>query len=256
MSFLEGFKFRRKDSSIHKLDPRTKFIIVISYTILSLVFFEVIPLIIIFATTIFLVYLAKSLNEWKKTIRGMTFFLLLIFILNFISVSQNKLDYSLAMILRFLTLTSIFSFFFLTTTPDELALAIEASGISRDYSLMFTMSLRFVPTLAKDLQTIMDALKSRGLELEKGGFIQRIKNYTYVLVPLIVYEIRRSLMVAEALEARGYGASDKISTYYELKMGSKDYIISILVILITILITLFRIYGILPHWLFIKISNI
>jgi len=256
MSFLEGFKFRRKDTKIHKLDPRTKFIIVVVYTVLSLIFFNVIPLFILFLSTIFLIYMAESMNEWKKTIRGMFFFLTIIFILNFISISQNKIDYSLAMVLRFLTLTSIFSFFFLTTTPDELALAIEASGISRDYSLMFTMSLRFVPTLAKDLQTIMDALRSRGLELEKGGFIQRIRNYTYVLVPLIVYEIRRSLMIAEALEARGYGATDKISTYFELRMKRIDYIITVIAIIITILVILLKIYGMLPSWLFIKISNI
>ncbi|OYT32286.1 MAG: hypothetical protein B6U94_00415 [Thermofilum sp. ex4484_79] len=256
MSLLEGFKFRSKDTRIHKLDPRTKFIVVLVYTVLSLIFFEVIPLFIIFVSTIFLLYLAKSLGEWKKTMKGMIYFLIIIFILNFISIPENKFDYSLAMVLRFSVLTSIFSFFFLTTTPDELALAIEASGIPRDYSLMFTMSLRFVPTLAKDLQMIIDALRSRGLELEKGGIIKRVKNYTYVLIPLIVYEIRRSLMIAEALEARGYGAASKITPYYQLRMKRIDYFVSIGVLIVGLIVVLLKVKGLLPSLFYTRLFSI
>ena len=63
-------------------------------------------------------------------------------------------------------------------------------------------------------------------------------------------------MIAEALEARGYGATDKISTYFELRMKRIDYIITVIAIIITILVILLKIYGMLPSWLFIKISNI
>ena len=202
MSLLEGFRFRRKRTPLHGLDPRVKFMIAIDYTILSLCFIEVIPLFMILLSTLVLVIIAKSLGEWKRTMKGILPFLLLIFGINFISIGENRLNYSLSMTLRFASLTSAFSVFFLTTTPDELALAMESSGVPRDYSLMFTMALRFVPTLSRDLQVIMDALKSRGFELEKGNVIVRLRNYAYILVPLIIYEIRRSLMIAEALEAR------------------------------------------------------
>jgi arginine/ornithine N-succinyltransferase beta subunit len=35
----------------------------------------------------------------------------------------------------------------------------------------------FVPVLAEEAQTIMDAQKARGLELERGNFMKRVRNY-------------------------------------------------------------------------------
>lgn len=250
MSFLEGFRFKPRESPVHRLDPRSKFVLLVCYTIISLAFTEFIPLLLIFFSTVAWIYAARSLREWARTMRGVAFFLLVIFLLNMVSVPENRLNYSIAMVLRFAALTSIFSLFFLTTTPDELALAMEVSGVPRDYSLMFTMSLRFVPTLARDLQIVMDALRSRGLELEGGNFIERVKNYSYLLVPLIVYEIRRSLMIAEALEARGYGAVKKVEPYYELRFSSYDYLLTIGCSAAVAFIAVARVLGLLPPWVY------
>ena len=255
MSLLEGFRFRRKRTPLHSLDPRVKFMIAIDYTILSLWFIEVIPLFMILLSTLVLVIIAKSLGEWKRTMKGILPFLLLIFGINFISIGEDRLNYSLSMTLRFASLTSAFSVFFLTTTPDELALAMESSGIPRDYSLMFTMALRFVPTLSRDLQIIMDALKSRGFELEKGNVVARLRNYAYILVPLIIYEIRRSLMIAEALEARGYGATRKVDSPYKLAMRRKDYTVLTLSTTMTILILTSKMVGALPPWIYLKLPE-
>ncbi len=255
MSFLEGFRFRRKNTPLHGLDPRVKFIIAISYTALSLYFIEILPLLIIFTSTMVLIVIARSLAEWSRTMRGILPFLIIIFFVNLISVSRERVNYSLSMTLRFASLTSAFSIFFLTTTPDELALAMESSGIPRDYSLMFTMALRFVPTLSRDLQIITDALKSKGFELEKGNIVTRLRNYAYVLVPLIIYEIRRSLMIAEALEARGYGVVKKIDTPYKLKMRTKDWGTLVLTLILTLAVLSLKPLGALPQWAYLKLPE-
>lgn len=255
MSLLEGFRFRHKDTPLHELDPRVKFIIAISYTVLSLYFIEIVPLFIILISIILLIALAKSLAEWGRTMKGILPFLFIIFFVNLISVSKERVNYSLSMTLRFASLTSAFSIFFLTTTPDELALAMESSGIPRDYSLMFTMALRFVPTLSRDLQIITDALKSKGFELERGNIVTRLKNYAYVLVPLIIYEIRRSLMIAEALEARGYGFVKKVDTPYKLKMKKRDWGALTLTLAFTLMIVLLKSLGVLPYWVYLKLPE-
>jgi energy-coupling factor transport system permease protein len=82
--------------------------------------------------------------------------------------------------------------------------------------------VRFVPVLAEEAQTIMDAQKSRGLELEKGNFLKRIRNYIPILIPLIVSAIRRSLELAEAMESRAWGASEKRTNLYVLKLRKQD----------------------------------
>jgi len=222
---LEAFRFRKKDTWLHSLDPRTKFLLLMLFTSYSLGLSDPVSLLIILLTEAAMLYSAQSLENWFYTLRGLVTILALIFILNLLTVTEDRLYVSSAMTLRFLTLTTAFSIFFLTTTPDEVATALEASGVSRDFTLMFSMSLRFVPTLARDLQIIMDALRSRGLELEKGGIRDRIRNYSYLLIPLIVYELRRSLMIAEALEARGFGYTKRVETYYTLTLGRRDYIV-------------------------------
>jgi len=76
----------------------------------------------------------------------------------------------------------------------------------------------------------MDAQKARGLELERGNFLKRIRNYIPILIPLIISAIRRSLELAEAMESRAWGATKKRTNLYVLKMHRNDFVL----ILITI----------------------
>jgi energy-coupling factor transport system permease protein len=69
----------------------------------------------------------------------------------------------------------------------------------------------------------MDAQKSRGLELERGNFFKRIRNYIPILIPLIVGAIRRSLELAEAMESRAFGARKQRTSLYSLKLRNSDY---------------------------------
>jgi energy-coupling factor transport system permease protein len=70
----------------------------------------------------------------------------------------------------------------------------------------------------------MDAQKSRGLELDKGNFLKRIRNYIPILIPLIVGAIRRSLELAEAMESRAFGAQKKRTNLYKLQLKRSDYL--------------------------------
>jgi len=168
--------------------------------------------------------------------RGAAFLAVFIFAFNFIFrylygdyVSfVSLLEYSFALTLRFLVLVESFSIFFLTTSPDHLGLALEQTHVPYEFCFAFTTAVRFVPVLAEEAQTIMDAQKARGLELERGNFIKRIKNYIPLLIPLIVNAIRRSLELAEAMESRAWGATDKRTNLYVLTLKNPDYILVIL----------------------------
>ena len=138
-----------------------------------------------------------------------------------------------------MVLVESFSVFFLTTSPDHLGLALEQSRIPYEFCFAFTTAVRFVPVLAEEAQTIMDAQKARGLELEKGNFLKRIRNYIPILIPLIISAIRRSLELAEAMESRAWGAIKKRTNLYVLRIRRADY----LLISISILILLVGLYA-------------
>jgi len=81
----------------------------------------------------------------------------------------------------------------------------------------------------------MDAQKARGLELERGNFMKRIRNYIPILIPLIVSAIRRSLELAEAMESRAWGATERRTNLYVLKLKKPDYVLAIVSVLILVL---------------------
>jgi len=149
---------------------------------------------------------------------------------------------ALAMSVRFILIISCFSIFFLTTYPEDFAEALVKLKVPYEFALTFTMAIRFVPSLSREAQIIIDAQRSRGLELEKGSFIKKIRNYTPILIPLIVGAIRRSIKVAEAMESRGFGASPKRTSLRELKLKFGDYFFLLVATLLFMLALYLRYY--------------
>ncbi|RLE83030.1 MAG: hypothetical protein DRJ52_01070 [Thermoprotei archaeon] len=223
---LKSFKYIEKSTIIHKLDPRSKILSTILLSLGVLVSQKITPLIIVTIFCIILAITAKSLRQLLRVIRGIAPWAAFIFLLNCLTGS-DKLMLSIAMSIKFVSLAAVFSLFFITTSPEDFMLALNNLGMPYEYTLAFTMAMRFVPSLARDLQTIIDAQRSRGLELDKGNFIERVRKYIPILVPLIVYEIRRSFMIAEALESRAFG-SGKRSSFYKLKITYRDFVFAIL----------------------------
>jgi energy-coupling factor transport system permease protein len=194
-------------------------------------FGEILPLIALFLLQIPFVLLASVQREWLRSLRGALFLATFIFLTNVLFryigagyvMLPTDVEFSAAMTIRFIVLVESFSVFFLTTSPDHLGLALEQSHVPYEFSFAFTTAVRFVPVLAEEAQTIMDAQKARGLELEKGNFMKRIRNYVPVLIPLIVSAIRRSLELAEAMESRAWGATKKRTNLYRLALRRGDF---------------------------------
>jgi energy-coupling factor transport system permease protein len=256
ISVFDGLKFRKVYSPIHNLDPRIKFIYVIAIFVAAILFGQIIPLLALFVLQIPFVLLARVHRQWLRSLRGALFLATSIFLLNILFrwinagyiLLATDVEFAAAMTLRFIVLVESFSVFFLTTSPDMLGLALEQSRVPYEFSFAFTTAVRFVPVLAEEAQTIMDAQKARGLELEKGGFMKRIRNYIPILIPLIVSAIRRSLELAEAMESRAWGAVKKRTNLYALKLHRGDF--ALLVITIAILVT--AVYV----WLYVPVPTI
>jgi energy-coupling factor transport system permease protein len=175
--------------------------------------------------------------------KGSAMFAIIIFVMNILSLYfyggyeslSAVVERSLALTVRFMVLIESFSIFFLTTSPDLLGLALEQSRVPYELCFAFTTAVRFVPVLAEEAQSIMDAQKARGLELEGGNFVKKIRNYIPILIPLIVNAIRRSLELAETMESRAWGATKNRTNLYVLKMGRKDLYLVLFALLILVI---------------------
>jgi energy-coupling factor transport system permease protein len=220
----------------------------------AILFGEILPLIALFLLQIPFVLLARVQKQWLRSLRGATFLAAFIFIVNIVTkffatgymLTAIDIEFSAAMTLRFVVLVESFSVFFLTTSPDHLGLALEQTHVPYEFSFAFTTAVRFVPVLAEEAQTIMDAQKARGLELEKGNLLKRIRNYVPVLIPLIVSAIRRSLELAEAMESRGWGATKKRTNLYALRLHKGDIALLALTVCILVVSIYVRFYLVIP----------
>ena len=265
MSVFEGFRFRKVSSIIHDLDPRIKFFFVFILFVIAILFVNLLALIFLFFIPLPFVFLARINRQWLRSLRGAAFLAIFIFSTNiifgyFYPTSYQEisppvdtpteylilLEKSSAMTLRFVVLIASFSMFFLTTSPDRLGLALQQSHVPYEFCFAFTTAVRFVPVLAEEAQTIMDAQKARGLELERGNLIKRVRNYIPILIPLIVNAIRRSLELAESMESRAWGASPKRTNLYELKLKRADYVLGLISLLVLIFAIYIRLYIPIP----------
>lgn len=254
MSVFDGFRFRNARSPIHDIDPRAKLAYMCIVIVAALIFLEPLPLILLLLVQVPFVLIAGVQREWARSMRGAGTFALVIFLTNLAfsfvyagySITVPALERAFAMTMRFLLTVASFSAFLLTTPPDRLGLALRHMRVPYDFCFAFTVAVRFIPVLAEEVRTTMDAQKARGLELEKGSFTKRVKNYIPILIPLIANAFRRSLDLGEAMETRAWGAAEKRVDLYPLRMRLKDYAFVALTITILTIAVYARLYLKIP----------
>lgn len=230
MSILEGLRFQAGDTVIHKIDPRVKFLLSLFMLTVAVMFVEIPVLTILVAVQAGMAYAAQVIRSWARTLRGALPLAVLVFVLNvvFLSTSEgfisSKVLYqSAALAYRLVVFLSSFSVFFLTTTPEEIGLTLTSWRVPYTYTFAFISAIRFTPVIGQELKTIMDAQRSRGLELDRGGPLERVRKFIPILVPLLASALRRSYELAEAMEVKCFGATKKRTSLKELKMRRADY---------------------------------
>ncbi len=216
-----GFIFRRLESPFGNLEPRAKLLISIEFFALSLTATAVVPLVTLLLAEQLITILAKTLTRTVKTLFFSATFAVFIFLLNFY-LGPHDLHSSIVYSLRFLSVVGSTSIFFLTTSPDELEQIMKWMHVPRDIVFAFATAVRFIPVIMLDALQIMDAQKSRGLELEKGNILVRIRNLIPIMIPLVVNSVIRSGELAEAMESRAYGATPRPTSLYKLSLKWRD----------------------------------
>lgn len=252
MSLLQGFQFYPGKTFIHRLDPRVKLLFSLLLLATTFMYTEISVTTIIIGVEGGLAALAGVARRWVKTVYGVAPLIIAVFLMNYLIYSLlpgQPLDptgiyRSFAFAYRLMALLASFSIFFLTTTPEELGMALTKFKIPYIYTFAFISAIRFTPVLAQELQSIMDAQRSRGLELEKGNPLTKVKKYIPILVPLLVNVLRRSYELAEAMEVKCFGAKKERTYLKELKMTGKDYAVAAASITSFILAVYFRFFQV------------
>ena len=231
-------------SFIHRLDPRTK-IIIFLLTFVAILLFED-PLWMM--PVAFLILLQLTVAKAFANLRRIRYILIILTISslilwNFFSQGKTHLFwvfevesfyYSIARTLLMILMVSAGMILISTTRNEELVLGMIRMGMPYRVGFAISTSLRLVPTIASSTITISQAQRSRGLDLDSGGIIDRIRKFLPLLVPVFISTIRSTNIFGMALESKGFGAREVRTFYLTLKMQRADYLVLAFTILFMI----------------------
>ena len=234
------------DTISHRLDPRTKILLVVLYIVAlfcadSLLAYGILALVLAVCVRVSRVGL-KSLVRGLKPV---VFIIVFTGLLNLfftpgdhtlvewgvLRITETGARNALFMILRIMLL--IMGTFLMTYTTSPISLT---DGLERllnwmkklhvpvhELAMIMSIALRFIPTLIEETDKIMSAQKARGADFESGGIIQKAKALIPILVPLFVSAIRRAEELATAMECRCYHGGEGRTKLHVLQYAGRDY---------------------------------
>lgn len=233
-------------SILHRLDPRTKVVLLFFYLILIFVCRSAISYAILSALTFALMVLSKvPLRMMLRSLKPLWWIILFTFVIHvfstpgeelakvwIFSVTWEGIVQGFYVSLRLVLLILLSSLLTFTTSPLKLTDAMEALlapfkriGVpAHELAMMMTIALRFVPTLIQETDRIMKAQQSRGANFTDGSIAKRLRAFVPVLVPLFLSAFRRADDLAMAMEARCYRGGEGRTQMKALKITSIDYV--------------------------------
>lgn len=231
------------DTIVHRLDPRTKLILVIAYIAALFQARGWVSYGVVCAVTAACMLLSNiGLKNIFKGLRPMLLIIILTAALNIFYtagtpvipgwiVTWEGIERAVQMVLRIMLLITGTFLLTYTTSPialtDGLELLMEPLKKIRvpvhEITMMMSMALRFIPTLIEETDKIMSAQKARGADFETGSLIDRAKALLPVLVPLFVSAFRRADELAVAMESRCYHGGEGRTRMKQLRMERRDY---------------------------------
>jgi energy-coupling factor transport system permease protein len=139
---------------------------------------------------------------------------------------------STARLVELFVLTSLLTFSTTTTelvhgTEGVLAPLQQIGFPAHELTLVVTIALRFVPTLALQMERLVKAQIARGADFGTSGrfrFIKATRRLLPLLIPLFLISLRRSEALIVAMEARGYTGGRGRTRRRRLRAGLPDYV--------------------------------
>lgn len=118
-----------------------------------------------------------------------------------------------------------------TATPKALSTGMWKSlsflskiGIpTEDLMIITLITFRFLPVMNEELNNLMDAQMSRGVEFQDCSIYKKCKNMLSLAMPLFINAITRSENLAIAMEARGFESGRPRGEFKPLKYSKNDY---------------------------------
>ena len=242
---------------LHRLDPRTKFLSLLGLFLIALLFSD--PRYLGIATMVVLALTASA--GALANLRKMWLLLVLLFVyciaiwpffvtgrtpfvsLGTYMLTTEAVGYGFAMGLRLDLILLCGILLLSTTTIEEFTVALQRLGLPAPMGFALSLAFRWVPSLISSAGRIVQAQRSRGLDLAGGSLFTRVRRYVPLIVPLISHTLRQTRLLAMALESKGFGPEVRRHGYLELRLRFPDYAALAVMVTVVGLSVWFRVAG-------------
>ena len=240
-------------SVVHRLDPRTKLLLLILFIVFIFIAngFFALGILACFSVASMLLSMIP-MKMYLKNIKSILPIILITALLNvfyagsgrvlvdwwIFTITSSGVSRAVFMALRIILLILSSAVLSYTTSPTSLTGAIESllkplkliglGNAVHTMAMVMTIALRFIPTLIEETGKIMNAQKARGADMESGSIIKRVKALLPILIPLLISSIRRAYELAEAMECRCYNGGSGRTKFRIMKYTAIDGVAAVI----------------------------
>ncbi|MBU5354499.1 energy-coupling factor transporter transmembrane component T family protein [Paenibacillus silvae] len=252
-SFIIG-QYVHQNSTIHRLDPRAKLVIAFlfmmsvmllkswtSYALSAALVGGIVAI-----SRIPLSYIVRGLKPvWLIVAVTSCFHILLtqggrlLLDAGVFSIYEEGVIKAGYIAIRIILLLVIASLLTLTTKLGDLTQAIEdllkpakRLGLpTQEFALMISWTIRFIPILLNETDTVMKAQRARGVRFNSGNIFRRLRSFIPIIVPVLLLAFQKAESASLAVEARGYSPGMNRTQLRSLTFKKLDYLVLIISIM-------------------------
>jgi len=244
--------YLKRQSWLHRVDPRVKLLFV-GATIMILL---VIKNVFFMSAALLLVHVihwsakmprGKFLFIWK-TLLPIAILISTLWVLFYptgtpiveiwvIRITVLSLAQGGVLALRITTMAFVVFAWLYTTDHPAVVRSMVKLKVPYEWGLTLALALRYIPTFQGMYGMISEAQQARGLNISQGKGFRRVRALMPIFVAMVISAMRASDQLANALQARAFGASGVERTYlHDIHFRPLDWAYTVFILGVTFLI--------------------
>ena len=278
---LVTWRYRERDSPVQRFDPRAWIVFYACYLGSSLMFWDLRYLAPLLGIAVLAI--VTSGITWRESRRAWLFiggFILLFSFLTFLTgrggvefyetehtivelrapftvlgwrptlqISVERTFFALSQLMRVFSVASMTILIPYSLNPELYGVTFRGLGLPDKIAYAMDLTMRFIPTFARDFQLTRDAQRARGYELEKlsGGLIAQVRKLAPLIVPVTIHAIAGSEDIIDAMDLRAFGVGPR-TWLQELHYRRRDYALTVLGLAMFLISLALSLYGFGQFW--------
>ncbi len=244
--------YLKRQSWLHRADPRVKILFVGAAILLLLVFKNLLFML----TALFLVHVLhlsakmprrKFIFIWKTMLPiAITIWALWVIFyptgtpvleIWVIQITPVSVAQGMVLALRITTMAFVVFAWLYTTNQPAIVRSLVKLRMSYEWGLTLALALRYIPTFQGMYGAISEAQQARGLNISEGKGFQRVRTLMPIFIAMVISALRASDQLAYALEARAFGARGVERTYlHDIHYRPLDWAYTVFILGATLLL--------------------